>query len=120
MTKSDLKTGMLVQTKEGNWYVFIGEIFLNLSTMNNLLLRYFDNDLIYVFSSDFNIVKVANISYIGNVFRAYKENRTIEKVDGFKVIWQRESEKETQLNTLISKLKIQLEEAQKELANIKK
>jgi hypothetical protein len=127
MTKDDLKTGMLVQSKSSEWYLVQKGIedgyeskdrLINLSNYFGYLdLNNYTDDL-----KGFNdIMKVATVVYIGDIFRNIKNIKEIEKTCGFKVIWEREQEstKEKQLKKIIDDLQEQLKEKLEELKGIR-
>lgn len=126
-TKDQLKTGMLVQHKNNEWsVVMLGvehgydakDILLNtndglryrrLSDYNDNLKRTWDN------SGD--IVKVATVGYIGDIFRTYKSSKSVESIEGFKIIYDKtKDETKDKLQKTIDTLRTQLKQAQEELA----
>jgi hypothetical protein len=127
MKLQDLKTGMLVQTNDGNWRVVVrGICDTGYSYAKDRLVaindgftfvpldKYYD-DLIGN-CSDWTINKVATIHYALDVFRG---TNSVETLNGFKVIWQRKTDQEEQLENLINDLQNQLNNAQEKLKEIR-
>lgn len=130
MTKDQLRTGMLVQTRNGDWYIVqIGakeyfrsiDYLINLKSGTYLNIKDYNQDLTERDMCKYDIVKVIECEYIGNVFRGIQDDLSPEQFDGAKVIWQRTevNPKVQQLESLIEKLKSQLESAEGELKSIK-
>ena len=119
---------MLVQTKNKNWYIVQRDITHDYRSGNDILIRLdegcfldlneFTNDMICDGSS-FNIIKVAKVHYLGEIFKHFGSNANIESIEGFTIIWQREDQRLTQLNTLVTNLQTQLQEAQEEIKRIR-
>jgi len=95
-SKASLKTGMLVKTRDGAWHVtqlntgLTEDYFIDLKDGTNLYLRQTNDDLTDIDGDDdFDIVTVATVKYIGNIFRRFGSNDA-ESIRGFEVIWERE------------------------------
>ncbi len=119
-TKDMLKTGQLVQTREGQWFVVMKDhgctnptydMIID-STGGHLSLNKYNNDLTYTgcYADCFEIVKVTTFKYLGDIFGSIKA-KSPEELSGFKVIWQRESEEVQRQKELVSQLKKQLADA---------
>lgn len=138
MRKSDLKTGMLVQTRNNEWYFVFKDIANEVENdiIVNLRKSYGETDLIhreFMPLSYYNenltlkdrtikwdIVKVAECNCSVSFFTNITTNEFVQSLKGFQIVWERKSEKEEQLNELIFKLESQLSEAKEELNKIKK
>jgi len=132
-TKDDLKTGMLVQTQNGNWYMvqlntyvdgdsIYRDVIVNLSSGNYLCLRNYSIEFKELCGIDsLNFTKIVQVRYIGDIFRAVRYNTPIEFIQEFKILWERpkENPKVNQLESLCLKLESQLEDAREELQKIK-
>ena len=131
-TKDDLKTGMLVQTSDEIWWVVIRENGCHKQS-KDILIRYkkreyigwnkldlYAEDLSYTgqFPEDSTIIKIASCDYFTQIFT---EGIDVNRLVGFKVIWERpkENPKVIQLESLCLKLESQLEDAREELRKIK-
>ena len=139
MKKSDLKTGHLVQMRDGDWYV----VCLNVSneTYTKFLARV-ENDRVLRYSLDFfdekltntyncencDIIKVANCNQSFDFFNRNTTKEYIESLSGFKVIWQEESLKTSDITVKIKaeldkesveKVEEEIEKLQKRLSNLK-
>ena len=121
MQKSDLKTGMMVQTADNIWWAVILDSSSKCQQKPILMtaaggwnpLDLYDDNLEYVgeFPGASTIQKVATCDYLTSFF-----SRTpVEELTGFKVIWQRENPKKQQLTELVDKLREQLKDATDEL-----
>jgi hypothetical protein len=99
MIKEELKTGMLVQMRDKRWGVVVDES--NSNKINKIVLL--DGNFYHLTMNDINpekpkhsyydIIKVATINYFGDLFRhATKLPGIIEKLSGFKVIWEEQNE----------------------------
>jgi transcription antitermination factor NusG len=116
-TKDSLKTGMLAKTKEGDWYVVIlgveGEDedkLISMETGRYMRVSSYSADLKNSHDSAYNIVAVATVGYLGDIFRNFgKDNVT--NIAGFKVIWE-------ESNPRIAELKKIIADAQKELGEL--
>ena len=88
MTKSELKTGMIVELKNGNeYYVFVDaetggysrDVLVATDGSNSWLeLRNFDKDLTHISFPDFNVVKIMTVCHPyalvrPNYHREYRE-----------------------------------------------
>ena len=120
MLKSELKTGMLVQLTNGQWYITMRnhgctketeDILIN-SDGEFIYLRRYNDDLSYNsnYPDKHSISKIATYDYLHHIFRGQKIDSP-EQLDGFKTLWQRENPKKKQLSELVDKLRGQLKEA---------
>lgn len=120
--KAELKTGMLVQLTNGKWATIVRDCCCTEGTKDMYVLLdgtswdkldYHDDNLNYIGSwpEEFQIQKVATCDYMREIIKGIPA----EKLQGFKVIWQRENPKKQQLTELVSKLQAQLKDATDEL-----
>lgn len=128
-TKADLRTGHLVQTLKGYWYV----VLLNTEKIRaynstaiiegyyhngfETLEKYHDN-LIHPNYDGLTINKVAVVESPFSAIRGLKNKTSLEDLNGFKIIWERESSKVTKLRGTIKDLKVKLQDAERELEAI--
>lgn len=128
MKKDQLKTGMLVQIMNKNWYMVCNgakkrrqdEIFLlNILDGCYISSESYSNDLEYDGSPGYQIVKVAECNFVGNVIRGIREHKSPENFKEFKVIWERTDPKVAEVEALVAKLQEQLREAQDELGRLR-
>lgn len=129
MKKSDIKTGMLVQTRNGDWHVamidtspaWYGEtsFFVDMSDGDYLGINDYSDTLLRL-DKKYDVVKVAATDCPWHVFRVFRNGDEPEQIYGFKIIWERQEEdpKAKQLKELCSKLKDQLKAAEEELQAI--
>ena len=126
MLKSELKTGYLVQLSNGQWATIIKDCGCTEGTKDMYVyidgsgwdsLEYHDENLKYTgsFPDDFTIQKVATCAYMMEIIAGVP----VEKLMGFKVIWQCENHKAVQLKTLCDILRGQLQKAQDELKELR-
>ena len=107
MKKSELKNGMLVLVKYNNneeWFVYIDKGFYSLTDMSALSLSSYDED--FNTTGIYKITKIANVDYIGDIFRTYK-NGTVEaltKTILYEIPNARVAEIKRQMNILQSEL----------------
>jgi hypothetical protein len=134
MTKDDLKTGMFVHLRNGNWYLYLKEVKNPINTIGLLLnvkgfgwmdINDYSNTLTYKTKTEWDIVEVAEVrggcSEFHYILRDICNKIPVRKMEGFKVIWKREGyEKEMQVEELIKKLEGQLGEAKDELKKLRK
>jgi hypothetical protein len=105
--KSELKNGMLVLVKYNNneeWFVYIDKGFYSLTDMSALSLSSYDED--FNTTGIYKITKIANVDYIGDIFRTYK-NGTVEaltKTILYEIPNARVAEIKRQMNILQSEL----------------
>lgn len=111
----EIKTGHLVMTTFDNqWRLAQIDTINQESYARNVLLNL--NNFCYLELDEFDIVKVAEVKYIGNIFRAIQAGTPVEQVEDFKVIYDKtKEERKEKLESTISDLQLQLEKAQKEL-----
>lgn len=130
MNKSDLKTGMLVQTRNGKWFFVIKDmvneagkdilVYLSYTMREYMNLNRYCENLIHP-SEDYSIDKVANCKFSIDFFMKQPTNeKHVESLEGFKIIWDRNKKsKEKELENLILQLSQQLKEAEDKLDEIK-
>lgn len=129
MKKSDLKTGSLVQTKNGQWW-FVAKDIINEIDKNIIVnttdkrrcfvyLSSYEEDLYNKNNEDYDIVKIAKCGYCFDFFCC--GNANVKNLIDFEIIWEREEKlkKEIELENLINKLQRQLKETENELNKIK-
>jgi len=128
MRKDQLKTGMLVQVMNKNWYMVCngakkrrGEDIFLLNIVDGCYINSekYSNDLEYDGTPGYQIVKVAECDFVGNVIRGIWGHKTPENFEGFTVIWERTDPKVAEVESLISKLQGQLKDAQEELGRLR-
>lgn len=130
MTKNDLKTGMLVQTKDLRWWMIIKnaqqeditqDIYILHKTNDWMPFVRWDDNLQMICTKGnytlekYTVIKVAKINAMTGFLRG---DIVPEKLAGFRVIWERIGEKEQQLTAIITKLAQQMKEAELELEKI--
>ena len=86
-TKDDLKTGMLVESRNGTVWLFINDNFICKNNSRDLLV--YNNDLTYI-DSDYDIMKVSNIKH---GYKLIPQNWTKENIDN-DLLWKRIEQKE--------------------------
>lgn len=116
MTKDDLKTGMVVETRDGNKYMVIRGEFntTNYGEQSLMFIRpdgfnhndVYADDLIHTKYKDFDVVKI-----YAPPMRGFKDTLNDER----NLIWERKSTREVCLEKEIEHLKAQLKEAEVEL-----
>ena len=89
MKKSDLKQGALVQMRNGNVCMLIGEKFVNLTDGEYMPLERYDDDL-YFKTDEYDVVKVFDSSFEHEGYYYYIRNVDeieiiLEKLLGYKV-----------------------------------
>ena len=118
MTKDQLKTGYVVQRRNGSYSLvmkdsFEGDTFVNVD--NDFCLMCFDDytsDLLYNKSeTQWDIMKVFTVDTLTDILR-YLVSKQYDKLT---LLWERKSPKEQQLKRFVEKLQSQLKEAQEEL-----
>ena len=124
-SKADLKNGMLVQTKDDDWYMVMREATVEGEIMDMLIcasdrgyldIKDYTNDLKDVDNEDqFDIVRVATVEDPTEIFEVLREGSPVEYCEDFKIIWTREDPRVVELKETISKLQEQLKTAQDEL-----
>ncbi len=99
-TKDSLKTVMLVKLRDGRWFTVLfgvkadGDIqdicldvespeYCTIDSITDTLED--DGDM-----RAWDIVKVATMFHIGDLFSAMRDGDDVEGIDGFKVIWERQ------------------------------
>lgn len=103
-TKSDLQTGMVVETKDGTKYIVMRNSCISAPDSDFIVnengwnpLRYYNDDLLeYHTYSDLDIIKVYKPNY-PNVIRTFEE-------DALELIWEREEYKEMTVAEIEEKL----------------
>ena len=109
MTKDDLKTGMVVETRDGSKYmVVLGEcpVFMRKDDYNPM--EYYNQDLTSKNHSSFTICKVYNPE-VGSLAS------TLDRANIVTLIWKRKSTREVCLEQKIERLKAKLKDAEVEL-----
>jgi hypothetical protein len=123
MQKSDLKTGMLVKTRE-SWYIVLldvdnhGEnksILQDLSLGGFLNFTSFTDDLKCRNYDTYDITTVATVNCPQEILKAIRKEEPIESISSFKILWTRENPQSTQLKTIIGDLEKQLADAKVKL-----
>jgi hypothetical protein len=120
MQKSDLKTGMLVKQRDGEWDIVMlnnsddRDRIISITGSNHNGLPYYNDDLTSS-HRQFDIVTVAKCDTCKDVIMAIAQGKPIEAADGFRVLWTRESPQSTQLKTIIGDLEKQLADAKVKL-----
>ena len=126
-TKADLKTGMMVKTRNNSWYIvqkeaadFEGrtDYLINTDGYTYLALDKYDANLIDLAFVCFDVIEVAEVDYIGNIFKAIENGSPIEDIKGFKVIYQRKDTRVQQLEQQMADLQKTIEEASAKSAEI--
>ena len=121
MTKDQLKTGYVVQRRNGSYSLvmkdsFEGDTFVNVD--NDFCLMCFDDytsDLLYNKSeTQWDIMKVFTVDTLTDILR-YLVSKQYDKLT---LLWERKSPKEQQLKWFVEKLQSQLKEAQEELKKL--
>lgn len=79
MNKRDLKDGMVVETREGNRYLVVGDILMNLNCKGFNLIEFYNDDLLCEDDSCFDIMIIYN-----------KVNTLDEAKNEKDVYWERE------------------------------
>lgn len=121
MTKGELKVGSLVQLRQGEWAIVSNMSYsydsavVTLDTAFYTPTEEYKEDLAHNCDPDRDIMKIAEVEYFGDIVRAIRSSKPIEKLHGFKVLWQRENPKKQQLTELVDKLQKQLRDATEEL-----
>lgn len=102
MEKSDLKTGMLVQTKKGEWFIvqlntnafwdIEASLLISVETGYFFNIYEFRDTLEHIYTNycDHDIIKIAKVDYLGNIFQALKAGLPMETITNFKIIWERQ------------------------------
>ncbi len=70
-----------------DWRIKIDNYLYSLNDMCYLSLDYFSEDLDDC--NNWSIAKIATVNYIGDIFRYYKNEKDIECISGFEIIWER-------------------------------
>ena len=89
MKKSDLKQGALVQMRNGNVCMLIGEKFVNLTDGEYMPLERYDDDL-YFKTDEYDVIKVFDSSFEHEGYYFYIRNvdeieKILDKLLGYKV-----------------------------------
>jgi hypothetical protein len=109
MTKSDLKNGMIVKTRDGGEYVVVKyclgrfqEIRDVLLSVNNGWIDFdrYDDDLNCLENSDFDVMEVCAIGY-GRIL-------SINKAGVNTLLWKRQNKKETTKELTLDEIEEQL------------
>lgn len=111
MKKSDLRSGDLVKTEEGNIYMVLlntkaannhsENILLNLITGNYIELNLYSEDLTNNFDEDCHIKEICSENYVGNNFR---KNNLLKHIGSFYSTWKREDKKEVTISEIEKEL----------------
>jgi hypothetical protein len=127
-TKADLRTGMLVQLRNGDvCIVMFGvkeyddstDLIVDVNDGNKLAIDEFDDDLTDADEdTQYDIVKVIECDYVGDVFRGIRQCKSPLGFTDVKVLYERPNPKVEQLKKRIDELKGELEKAEDELKNI--
>jgi hypothetical protein len=118
MTKQDLESGMIVKTRNGNWYLVDCDELLQLDDYEELDLEDYYDDLTSEDDEEFDIVLVANLPIEDVLYYVREKDEDIEKDSAFELIWSEKSKKEEELEKVISDFERQLKEAKEELENL--
>jgi hypothetical protein len=125
MKKSDLKTGMLVQTRDGKWRITMlntrsGDFLYGYTGEGTLGLSYFDDNLKRTLGDNakFDVIKVLN-TYGSDVIKGLNDNNMTDIIRNYTVLWEEESSKIKEVRDLINKLQTQLIDAKNELDKLK-
>lgn len=92
MKKADLRTGMVVETRNGNKYLVMlnpdceGKELINFDSGFMPLSRYNDNLMLKTGDEEFDIMKVYSVE--ASICRLLRDKERME----FKLIWEREEE----------------------------
>jgi hypothetical protein len=123
MTKEELKNFMLVQYRCGDWRLVVDNNLYDLKDgdNSNSLMNY-NNDLVYnsMLACNLDIVKIAKIGFLEDIFSGMIRQLPVEKFEGFTILWQRKSEEQEKLEQVIADLQQQINTAQKKLEEISK
>ena len=120
MTKDELKTGYVVQRRNGSYALVIKDSFDGdkfIAVDNDFKCLTFDryaNNLIFDGETKWDIMKVFKSWDLTITFR-YLSDKQYDKLT---LLWTRESPKELQLKGLVEKLQSQLNSAQEELMKL--
>lgn len=111
----EIKTGHLVMTTFDNqWRLAQIDTINQKPNAGNVLLNL--KTFCYIELDAADIIKIAEVKYIGDIFRAIKADTPVEQVKDFKIIYDKtKEERKEKLESTISDLQSQLEKAQKEL-----
>jgi len=79
MKKSDLRSGDIVKTREGDKYIVLlntkyyrsNNLLINLKEGGFLILEDYNYDLLHDYSSDFDIIAVCSKDYVGDNLKEY-------------------------------------------------
>lgn len=111
-TKSDLKSGDMVELRNGEIYIFIKDakrnkhdnsrdIFMGISSYRCIPLSYYSNSLLDLRGDkSYDIMKMSDGFYIPNIFRAYPSD-TFKTPDW---VWEREETEEMTLEEVCKEL----------------
>ena len=101
--KQDLKTGMLVQFRDGDVYMFINDTFV--SDEGWLSLDGFDKDLNYAYDDEYDIMKVSKV-FEGYLLMPKNWN---EKTLNNNLLWEREETKKMTVSEIQKELGYKIE-----------
>ena len=113
MTKSDLKTGMLIECRNGDVYLIVGEFVISNNNQWFELWSH-EEDLTYI-DHDFDIVRVSEVLEEKELAPKYWTKETITN----NLLWERPTIKETIKIGNITYDKQEFENAVKDLKPIK-
>ena len=104
MKKQDLKTGMLVQFRNGEVYMLINDALVRDGGWNSLYS--FDNDLNDIYSFDkFDIVKVSKVLQHNYLMPRYWNEKTLNN----NLLWEREETKKMTVSEIQKELGYKIE-----------
>lgn len=111
-TKDDLKTGTLVQTRNGLWWFVLRDMvnevekdmlvylekhwFENSLVRNFMRLSDFKSDMTYPLSENYDITKIAKCDYSLEFFTQETSDEFVRSLDGFEIVWDRDQAKKNQ------------------------
>lgn len=125
MKKSDLRSGDIVKTREGDKYIVLlntkfyrsDNLFINLKKGGFLALEDYDNDLLHNYNSDFDIIAVCSKDYAGDNLKKHGLIEGYTKYDYW--TWEREeTKKENTTKETMEKLENLYKEAEQRVTII--
>jgi len=126
MKASDLKTGMIVVTRNGRKYVFLDNLVNEIADLEKVFLSNVelswnnfnvDDNFININGHDgYDIMEVYSPVRICGISDFFIKN----SMDGYSLIWKRKSKEEIDAENLVKCLQKQLDEANKRLDSFKK
>lgn len=106
MKKSDLRSGDLVKTEEGNIYmvllntkteIYDKDILLNLEIGSYIALSSYNEDLTNKVSEKYSVNEICSKDYVGYNFR---KNNLLKHIGSFYSTWKREDKKEMTISEI--------------------